>query len=192
MPRYLRPRIAGASCFFTVVSYRRRPICCTPLFRQALRNAIQHVRAEHPFTINAWVLLPDHLHCLWTLPADDSDYSLRWNLIKRLTTQACAGHFDLTETQFPSRTRRRESTIWQRRFWEHQIRDEADLHRHMDYLHMNPVKHGYCTQASAWPYSSLHRLIAEGLYPADWAIAAADTCPNISEPDGSKTSRYGA
>lgn len=181
MPCYLRPRIAGATCFFTVVSYRRRTIFCDSPFREALRSAIQRVRANHPFRIDAWVLLPDHLHCIWTLPPDDADYSLRWNLIKRLTTQACTGYRPDENAATLSRTRRRESTLWQRRFWERQIRNDEDFRRHMDYLHMNPVKHGYCTQPTAWPYSSLHRLIREGLYSADWATAIEDA-PDIGEP----------
>ena len=181
MPRYLRPRIAGATCFFTVVSYRRCPIFCDTAFREALRNAIQCVRADHPFTIDAWVLLPDHLHCIWTLPFDAADYSLRWNLIKRLTTQACAGHYADEDIQTLSRTRRRGSTLWQRRFREHQIRDDDGYRRHMDYLHMNPVRHGYCAQPDAWPHSSLHRLIRAGSHPADWA-ASIDDEPAIGEP----------
>lgn len=181
MPRYLRPRIAGATCFFTVVSYRRRPIFCDTAFREALRNTLLRVRAAHPFKIDAWVLLPDHLHCIWTLPPDDADYSLRWNLIKRLTTQACAGHRPDENAATPSRARRRESALWQRRFWEHQIRDDDDYRRHIDYLHMNPVHHGYCERPGAWPHSSLHRLIHAGLYPFGWAISIGEDS-GIGEP----------
>jgi putative transposase len=102
------------------------------------------------------VLLPDHLHCLWTLPDGDADFSRRWSVIKRLTTQACG------------------SPIWQPRFWEHAIRDERDLHRHLDYVHGNPVKHGLVQRAADWPYSSFHRYLRNGAYPEDWYDAGPD------------------
>ena len=181
MSHYRRSRAPGATFFFTVVAFRRQPILCDAPLRVALRNAIRRVRSERPFTIDAWVLLPDHLHCIWTLPLNDADFGSRWNLIKRHTVRACGDPYHRPEWMNSTRLQRRESTLWQRRFWEHQIRDDADYLRHMDYLHMNPVKHGHCARPDAWPYSSLHRLIGEGLYPAGWATAIDDD-PGIGEP----------
>jgi len=121
-------------------------------------------------TIHAWVLLPDHFHCLWTLPKGDSGYSLRMSLIKQRVTRKCKAWItDGAETTM-SRRKHGEAMVWQRRFWEHRIRDEVDLHNHVEYIHFNPVKHGYCLTPVAWPYSSLHRYIREGILTTDWAV----------------------
>lgn len=122
MPNYRRSNIAGGTYFFTLNSFRRRPILTAESLRHALRLAIQKTRLTHPFEIDAWVLLPDHLHCIWTLPQGDADFSIRWSMIKRLVSQACADEFVVDDLS-ASRTQRKESGIWQRRFWEHQIRD---------------------------------------------------------------------
>ena len=118
-----------------------------------LREAVKTVKADHPFAINAFVVLPDRLHALWTLPDDDSDYSMRWMLIKR--------HFSMAlpklEIIRSTRLHKRERGIWQRRFWEHCIRDERDLLNHMEYIHQNPLKHGYVAKAEDWPFSSIHK-----------------------------------
>jgi putative transposase len=151
MPNYVRARVPGATYFFTVVSRDRRPVLTRPDVRAALRDAIQATRVRWPFAVDAWVLLPDHLHCLWTLPEADSDFSRRWSTIKRLTTQRLGG------------------SVWQARFWEHVIRDEADLERHFDYIHWNPVKHANVRAAAQWPYSTFHRFVRRGIYPPDWA-----------------------
>ena len=174
MPRYRRARITGACYFFTVVTYRRQPVLCDQTVRHALRDAIGRVREKRPFTIDAWVLLPDHLHCLWTLPPGDADYSTRWNMIKRRVSVACAAEYKRTEWLTESKRRHRESTLWQRRFWEHHIRDQDDFNRHMDYLHHNPVKHGLCNHASDWRYSTFHRYVARGVYPRDWCGVVGD------------------
>lgn len=123
---------------------------------------------RHPFVIHGWVLLPDHLHCLWQLPEEDADYGLRWSLIKRLTSQAVPSAQGVSL----SRRQRREPGLWPRRFWEHRIRDETDYRRHMDYLHWNPVRHGLVERVDDWPWSSYHRLLREGVYPAAWGGAA--------------------
>ncbi len=163
MSSYRRSREAGACYFFTLVSHQRHPLLIEAPLRAALRRSIERVRVQHPFIIEGWVLLPDHLHCLWRLPQGDADFGLRWSMIKRLTSQAIAmpGAVSL------SRSLRRESCLWQRRFWEHRIRDEDDYCRHMDYLHFNPVKHGLVERVGDWPWSSFHRLVKEGVYPAD-------------------------
>ncbi len=142
MSNYRRAQTSGGTFFFTVVSYRRQPILCDEPFRAALRQAIKRVQAARPFSVDAWVLLPGHLHCIWTLPEGDGDLSLRWSLIKSAVSRAVGKRYVREEWLKGSKKRHREATLWQRRFWEHCIRDEADLRHHMDYLHFNPVKHG--------------------------------------------------
>jgi len=170
MPDYLRVYRKGACVFFTVVTGKRMRVLTTETTRAALRAAIQTTRQSLPFQINAWVLLPDHLHCVWTLPDNDSDFSARWSMIKRLTSQTMMKHPDGHPGAPPSASqqKRKESGFWQRRFWDHVIRDEKDYCRHIDYLHWNPVKHGLVGQVRQWPYSSFHRHVAGGLYPLDW------------------------
>lgn len=151
MSNYIRPRHPGATVFFTVTLAQRG---CDLLVREieTLRHAVRMTRAERPFTIDAWVVLPDHMHCVWTLPEGDCDFSTRWSVIKARFTQAVN-----VENRRPSHVRRRERGIWQRRFWEHHIRDETDFRAHVRYCWINPVKHGLVEQPSDWPYSSYHR-----------------------------------
>ena len=171
MSRYRRASAAGASYFFTVVAYRRQPILCNETVRNALRSAIETVRASRPFVIDAWVLLPDHLHCVWTLPDDDADFSTRWMMIKRAVSLACREDYRRACLMTASKLKHRESTIWQRRFLEHQIRNEDDLVRHVNYIHFNPVKHGHVQHAIDWPYSTFHRYVRDGVYAHDWGGA---------------------
>lgn len=166
MPDYRRAR-CGSTYFFTVVTYKRLPILCKDESRTALGEAIREVRAERPFEAKAWVLLPDHLHCIWELPEGDTDYSVRWALIKKGFTRRMKGRLEIPKPSL-SRIRRREATVWQRRFWEHQIRDEADFSAHCDYIHYNPVRHGLTNSAKNWKYSTFHRYVEVGLYPEDW------------------------
>ncbi|HSH28867.1 MAG TPA: transposase [Thiohalobacter sp.] len=167
MPYYRRARMAGGTYFFTLVTAARRPLFIEPPVRLALRQSLQRVRSVLPFRIEAWVLLPDHLHCIWTLPEGDADYSKRWGMIKAgMTRSLRKGGFPLPAGT-PTR-RRREGGLWQRRFWEHWIRDHRDMRQHLDYIHYNPVKHGLVAQVSAWPHSSFHRLCKAGYYPPDW------------------------
>ena len=168
MPDYRRAVVPGATYFFTLVSYRRQPILCNEDVRSSLREAIRAVRGERTFEIDAWVLLPDHMHCIWRLPHGDSDYSGRWARIKRLVTKGCGERYYKPALMTSAKQRRRESTLWQRRFWEHMVRDEIDLNRCRDYLHWNPVKHGYVSRVSDWPYSTFHRFVNRGAYPDDW------------------------
>jgi putative transposase len=156
MTNYRRLKIAGGSYFFTVVTYQRRPWLCDEVARQQLRSAILHVRQQHPFTIDEMVLLPDHLHCIWTLPEGDRDYSIRWSLIKRYVTQKCKESIEPQASISQSRWNRREGTLWQRRFWEYWIRDEADFQRCRNYIHNNPVRHNLCDRPQDWPHSSIH------------------------------------
>lgn len=170
MSHYRRANTTGGTYFFTVVTYLRQKILTDEYIRQALQKAITETQEKHPFTIDAWILLPDHLHCLWTLPKDDANFSKRWGIIKRKVSLACANQYKNEKWLTPSKRKHRESTLWQRRFWEHKIRDENDFEKHVDYIHYNPVKHGLCEQPKSWPYSTIHRYIKEGIYPEDWAI----------------------
>ena len=129
----------------------------------------------HDFETVASVLLPDHLHMIWQLPENDADFSLRWSLIKQRVSRQCADEVSRA-TLSQSRIKRKEGAFWQRRFWEHMIRDDTDLHHHVDYIHYNPVKHGYAKRVADWPYSSFHRYVHDGVYPKDWggAVEALD------------------
>lgn len=168
MSNYCRAQSPGGSYFFTVVTYRRQPLLTRPESRRILREAIRQAQQRMPFTIDAWVLLPEHLHCIWTLPQGDSDFSKRWGLIKAGFSKAARELFRQELWINTSKAKQRESTVWQRRFWEHQLRDQADFNRHVDYVHWNPVKHGLVAHAVDWPYSTFHRYVAKGIYPADW------------------------
>jgi putative transposase len=177
MANYRRARTPGGTYFFTVVTHRRRPILDCPESRQALRDAIENVRQKYPFNIDAWVLLPEHLHCIWTLPGDIHDFSMRWSLIKSGFSKRTRALFQVEEWMSASRLTHRESTIWQRRFWEHQIRDEEEYQAYMNYIHCNPVKHGHVKRALDWPYSTFHRYVKSGVYQENW-------CGTIAESDG--------
>lgn len=168
MPNYRRTKTKGGTYFFTVVTYRRQKILTLPESRRVLRNAIVDVKKRLPFSIAAWVLLPDHIHCLWTLPRNDSDFSKRWGLIKAKFTKQAKDLLHRYEWMNDSKRMRRESTIWQRRFWEHRIRDEGDSAMHMDYIHYNPVKHGHATAPKNWRWSSFRRYVNSGDYSENW------------------------
>lgn len=168
MPNYKRSFVNGGTFFFTVTSFNRQKIFTSPAFRTALRKSILETQQQFPFEINAWVLLPDHIHCIWTLPDDDYDYSKRWSMIKRLVTQACKYHLPLNNLTAPSRLKRNESTIWQRRFWEHTISNNSDYENHLNYIYWNPVKHGHSNSVSEWPYSTFHRDVKNGFYDKKW------------------------
>lgn len=163
MPQYRRSQQKGGTYFFTLTLADRRSTLLTShidLFRHAYRR----VWHERPFESVAVCVLPDHLHAVWTLPENDGDFSLRWQLVKRYFS--C--HFNAVESRSESKRRHREKGIWQRRFWEHQIRDDADLTRCVDYVHFNPVKHGYVRYCKDWKYSTFHRYVTSGLLPKDW------------------------
>ena len=169
MPNYRRAKTEGGTYFFTVVTFRRQQILTSPESRRVLRNTIIEVNTDYPFSIKAWVLLPDHIHCIWTLPRGGCNFSKRWGLIKAKFTKKVKNLMHREDWMDASRHTHRESTIWQRRFWEHRIRDDKDFFRHVDYIHYNPVKHGYVDRVSDWPYSTFHRYVRSGVYPVDWA-----------------------
>jgi len=167
MPEYRRAYIAGGTYFFTVVTYRRQQFLCDNDGRTALRDGINKARERYPFTIDAWVLLPDHLHCIWTLPDGDADFGSRWAAIKRYVSKNCP-RLKLDDRLNESKRKRKESTVWQRRFWEHMIRDERDYEMHLNYIHYNPVRHGIVKHVKDWPYSTFHRYVENNAYPPDW------------------------
>lgn len=175
MSNYRRANAKGATYFFTVVTYRRRKLFILPENRHALRNAITEVKRRYTFSIEAWVLLPDHMHCIWTLPENDSDFSKRWGLIKAKFTKQSKLQLHNETWMNPSKHKHRESTIWQRRFWEHQIRDDDDFEKHLDYIHFNPVKHGYVDRVCDWPYSTFQRYSRSGVYPISWARSMSES-----------------
>ena len=164
MTGYRRNFMAGGSFFFTVNLAQRRLWLLTEHIDE-LRSALRQTRRDHPFTIDAMVVLPDHLHAVWTLPENDPDFATRWRLIK----SAFSRSLSTGERISASRAAKGERGIWQRRYWEHTIRDESDFARHIDDVHINPVKHGYVTRVRDWPYSSFHRMVKLGIYPEDWA-----------------------
>ena len=163
MTSYRRNFLPGGSYFFTVNLWDRRSGLLTEHV-DALRVAFRETRARHPFEIDAIVILPDHLHAIWTLPEGDADFALRWRLIKAAFSRA----LPRGEAVSRSRADKRERGIWQRRYWEHTLRNEADVARHVDYIHFNPVKHGHVTRVRDWPHSSFHRMVKLGVYPDDW------------------------
>jgi len=161
MVLYRRQRLPGHTYFFTLTLNDRSQRLLTEHI-EGLRQAYVGIQKRHPFRTDAIVVLPDHLHCLWTLPEGDTAYSMRWRLIKTQFTAA------LSARGFNARRRRRnERAVWQPRFWEYAIRDETDLSRHIDYIHFNPVKHGLAERVSDWPHS-FHRFCSVGTLPKDW------------------------
>lgn len=166
MATFRRSKAPGATYFFTVTTHHRQKLLTQPPYYQVLKDALREVKHKRPFTIDAFVLLPDHLHCIWTLPELDADYSTRWNIIKR---QVSLQTRELKSTSLSeSQLRRKELGLWQRRFWEHQIRDDHDFEKHVNYIHWNPVKHGYVKNVKDWLHSSFHSFVERGIYPPDW------------------------
>jgi putative transposase len=165
MPDYRRAWQPGGTYFFTVNLLQRQGNDLLVRHIDLLRATVASVRQRHPFQIHGWVVLPEHLHCVIELPVDDADFATRWRLIKIDFSKA------LPKSEFLSdvRKRRGERGIWQRRYWEHLIRDERDFQAHMDYVHINPLKHGLVKRVADWPYSTFHRLVEMGIYPFDWA-----------------------
>ena len=165
MPNYRRAWQPGGTWFFTVALLERHNNTLLVQYVDTLREAIAHTKTEHPFVIHGWVVLPEHMHCIIELPPDDTNFSLRWRLIKARFSRA----IPKIERRSTTRQRRGERGIWQRRFWEHLIRDQEDFDAHMDYIHFNPVKHGLVSSVANWPFSTFHHLVKTGVYPADWA-----------------------
>ena len=164
MTNYRRNFIPGGSYFFTVNLAERRLGLLTKHIG-SLRAAFRDTRRAHPFSIEAIVVLPDRLHAIWTLPEGELDFATRWRLIKSTFSRA----LPKGERVSASRAGKGERGIWQRRYWEHTLRDERDFAQHADYIHFNPMKHGLVARMKDWPHSSFHRMVRLGVYPGDWA-----------------------
>lgn len=165
MPEYRRAYIPGACYFFTLVTAGRRPIFDAARVR-VLRQVVREVRCKMPFEIDAWVVLPDHLHAIWRLPDGDADFSKRWGMIK--------ARFSKLSGLSAKSGLGNDARVWQPRFWEHCIRDDEDWRSHMDYVHFNPVRHGHVSHARDWPFSTFHRLVEHGFYEPDWGVSQDD------------------
>ena len=183
MPNYIRNYVPVATFFFTVVTYRRQRILTLELARKQLRDAIEKVREDRPFRIDGWVLLPDHLHALWTLPEGDADYSMRWKLIKEEFTESYLAAGGAEGPISVSRKLKKERGVWQRRFWEHTIESQDDYIHHMNYLHYNPVKHGLVKRVRDYPWSTFHRYVKLGIYPQHWGEGPIVFPRMVREPE---------
>jgi putative transposase len=169
MPNYHRAWLPGGTFFFTLVTNQRKPIFLEADAREILRESFMYgMEKAGSIHINAICLLPDHLHCIWTLPENDSDYSTRWKIIKAYFSRHYLQQGGNPGLVTPSKDHNGELGVWQRRFWEHTLRDENDLNLHIDYIYYNPVKHGLVQSVYAWPWSSFHRYVEEGLYEPNW------------------------
>jgi putative transposase len=176
MAGYIRAFAPGGTFFFTVVTYRRRPIFRAVRAREILRAAITAACQRRPFEVDAIVLLPDHLHCIWTLPAGDHDFSTRWRKIKEDFTRRYSAERGLETHVTAGQRAKGLRGVWQQRFWEHTIRDELDFERHVDYIHYNPVKHGHVTCPHLWSWSSFAQWVAREVYDRAWC------CECVAQP----------
>ena len=177
MTQYRRPHTPGATWFFTVNLAQRRGNTLLVDHVDHLRESLRRVKQQHPFRIDAMVVLPEHLHAIWTLPPGDHAIGIRWGLIKSGFSRA----LPKTEHRRISRISRGERGIWQRRFWEHQIRDDADMTAHIDYIHYNPVKHGWAKRVADWPHSTFHRYVEKGWFGIDWGSTPPQEPTHIRE-----------
>jgi putative transposase len=175
MPQYRRAKLEGSVFFFTVV-LAERPSDLLLNEIERFRRIYRVVEQQRPFETIAICVLPDHLHALWALPEGDADFSTRWSLIKSGFSRGLD-----SKQRSPSKVRKREKGIWQRRYWEHAIRDDMDFERHVDYIHFNPVKHGYVSRVLDWPHSSFHRYVKRELLPADWGGDVRDIRGSFGE-----------
>ncbi len=168
MSDYRRANIPGGTFFFTVVTFQRRPLFQHENNCKLLGDVIRECKREWPFLINAMVLLPDHLHAIWTMPRGDTNYPARWSIIKKNFTCRYISNGGSDRRISPGQASERRRGIWQRRFWEHAITDEDEFQNHFDYIHFNPVKHQHAKCPRDWGPSSFHRYTQLGVYPDDW------------------------
>jgi putative transposase len=183
MPNYRRTNAPGGTFFFTVVTHQRRQLFHHEAHQRLLGEVIRECQQGLPFELHAIVLLPDHLHALWSLPPGDTDFSTRWSIIKRGFSKRYLANGGLDSKVSAGKRRERRFGIWQRRFWEHMIGDDADFSTHFDYIHYNPVKHKLVTCPHQWKASSFHRWVREGVYPVDWACGMNGP-PHLTETGG--------
>ena len=171
MPQFVRAFVPGGTFFFTVVTYDRRPLFRQARSRQLLRDALNESCRRRPFDTVAAVLLSDHLHCIWTLPSGDTDFSTRWRQIKGTFTRNHLASGGGEGTCSQGKRHKGARGVWQQRFWEHTIRDEDDLRRHVEYIFCNPVKHGHARCVHAWPWSTFRDAVVKGWYDEDWGCS---------------------
>ena len=171
MADYRRWKVEGGTYFFTVVAHGRMPLFADSKARDILGIKLRECQAQWPFEINAIVLLPEHLHTIWTLPCGDASYSRRWGWIKKEFTKEWLAIGGREQQVSKARRDRRDHGVWQPRYWEHTIDDEHDFDRHFDYIHYNPVKHRLVTSPADWLHSSFHRWVQAGAYDAEWGAA---------------------
>ena len=186
MSDYRRYFVPGGTYFFTLVMQGRATVFLDARARKILGDVLRECQEKHPFTVVAMVLLPEHLHCIWTLPPGDDDYPVRWNVSKGKFTYKWLRSGGTERPCNASRRRERRRGVWQRRYWEHTIKDETDLENHFDYIHYNPVKHGLVTRPRDWPWSSFQRYVELGHYPIDWGYTDPKIPPlpgNAGEPE---------
>jgi putative transposase len=168
MPNYRRIHASGGTFFFTVVTNERLPVFSSDSSVMSLISVIEKTRNDHPFEEIAYCILPDHLRCIWKLPENDSDFSIRWQKIKARFTIENKPQPGMEGDISDSRRKKRERGIWQRRFWEHTIIDESDLVRHINYIHFNPIKHGLVKELVDWRWTSFHKYLKDGYYDEAW------------------------
>ena len=174
MSKYLRAKTPGGLYFFTLITFDRGKFLTSNLARRILREVWKDVQNKHPFTVEAVCLLPEHLHCIWRLPEGDSDYPQRWRLIKGMFSRRYLKAGGKEGARNQSHLRKREAAIWQRRYWEHRIRDDEDFEKHFDYIHFNPVKHALVHRPQDWMWTSFHRYQRLGYYPHGWGCVGLD------------------
>lgn len=163
---YRRLRIPGGTYFFTLVTYNRRHILNDSLYVDTLRGSFTTALKTHPFKIDAYVIMPDHIHMIWTLPEGDDNFPVRWSIIKNTFSRKMNS---ILGPEAPLKVGAKgEAGFWQRRYWEHVIRDEIDLNNHVDYIHYNPVKHGFVQNPEDWKLSSFKKYQEKGYYPPEW------------------------
>jgi putative transposase len=179
MPQFRRWYVPGGTVFFTVVTHLRRPLFEDDHACKLLGQVLRAIGEEMPFRTVALVLLPDHLHTIWTLPAGDGDFSTHWKKIKHNFTVRWLAAGGREARLTPSQAKRGRRGIWQRRFWEHQVRDEDEMEALCDYIHYNPVKHGYVTSPADWPYSTFRRFVEAGIYLEGWGATEPDSVRRI-------------
>jgi len=187
MPDYRRVFRPGGTFFFTVVTEDRAPIFEDSTARKFLHNAIAECKTARPFDLTAIVLLPDHLHAIWTLPEEDGDFSSRWAAIKARFTRDWLDYGGNERPRTPSRLEHRNRGVWQRRFWEHAIRDETDLENHLNYIHYNPIKHGLASCAHEWPHSLFPKWVKSDVYDPNWQCVCEgriSKAPNFHSLEG--------
>jgi len=181
MPNYRRWFVPGGTFFFTCVTHMRARFLTDEAARDSLHEALAEIQERYPFEIVAIVLLPDHLHTVWSLPSGDARYPTRWRRIKAEFTERWLERGRVELSQSVSRANRSMRGIWQKRYWEHTVRDEADLERCVNYIHWNPCKHSLVSRVSDWPWSSFHRFVAQGHYELNWGNI--DPVPNWDAPE---------